>query len=95
MAVIPAYIFSRRLTNEYGAIVATLIIVLAPNYFSHTFPGFFDTDMFYYIWSLFFIFFFVESISAENIIYKVLFAVLAIISIGLFSQYQLLDTFIH
>lgn len=86
LAVIPAYIFSRRLTNDVGAIVATLIIVLAPNYFAHTFPGFFDTDMFYYIFSLFFIFFFVESIRAENIIYKVLFAILSVISIGLFSQ---------
>lgn len=86
LAVIPAYIFSRRITNEYGAIVATLIIALAPNYFAHTFPGFFDTDMFYYIFSLFFIFFFVESIRAKNIAYKVLFAILSIISIGLFSQ---------
>ena len=109
-AVIPAFIFSRRLTNDYGAIVATLIIALAPNYFAHTFPGFFDTDMFYYIWALFFnyfahtfpgffdtdmfyyiwalffIFFFVESIRAENIIYKVIFAILSIVSIGLFSQ---------
>ena len=33
--VIPAFIFSRRLTNDYGAIVATLIIALAPNYFAH------------------------------------------------------------
>ena len=60
LAVIPAFIFARRLTNDYGAIVATLIIVLAPNYFAHTFPGFFDTDMFYYIFSLFFIFFFID-----------------------------------
>ncbi|MBQ2832818.1 STT3 domain-containing protein [Methanobrevibacter sp.] len=86
LAVIPAFIFARRLTNNYGAIVATLLIVLAPNYFAHTFPGFFDTDMFYYIFSLFFIFFFIESIRAKNILYKVLFAILSIISIGLFSQ---------
>jgi len=85
-AVIPAFIFARRLTNDYGAIAATLIIVLAPNYFSHTYPGFFDTDMFYYIFSLFFIFFFIESIRAKNIIWKVLFAIFSIISIGLFSQ---------
>ena len=84
-AVIPAFIFARRLTNDYGAIVATVIIALAPNYFAHTFPGFFDTDMFYYIWALLFIFFFVESIRAKNIIYKVLFAVLSIIAVGLFS----------
>ncbi|MGN0177162.1 MAG: STT3 domain-containing protein [Methanobrevibacter sp.] len=86
LAVIPAYLFSRRITNEYGAIVATLIIALAPNYFAHTFPGFFDTDMFYYIFPLFFIFFFIESIRAKNIICKVLCAILSIISIGLFSQ---------
>jgi dolichyl-diphosphooligosaccharide--protein glycosyltransferase len=86
LAVIPAFIFARRLTNDYGAIVATIVIVLAPNYFAHTFPGFFDTDMFYYIFSLFFIFFFVESIRAKNIIFKVIFAILSIISIGLFSQ---------
>ena len=86
LAVIPAFIFARRLTNTTGAIVATLIIVLAPNYFSHTFAGFFDTDMFYYIFSLFFIFFFVEAIRAKNIIWKVVFAILSIISIGLFSQ---------
>ena len=86
LAVIPAFIFARRLTNDYGAIVATLIIVLAPNYFAHTFPGFFDTDMFYYIFSLLFIFFFVETIRAKNIIFKILFAILSIISIGLFSQ---------
>ena len=52
LAVIPAFIFARRVSNYWGAIVATLIIVLAPNYFSHTFAGFFDTDMFYYIFSL-------------------------------------------
>ena len=86
LAVIPAFIFSRRLTNDYGAIVATLIIALAPNYFSHTFAGFFDTDMFYYIFALFFVFFFVETIRAKNIIFKILFAVLSIISIGLFSM---------
>lgn len=86
LAVIPAFIFARRLTNDWGAIVATLIIVLAPNYFAHTFPGFFDTDMFYYIFSLFFVFFSVECIRADNIVYKIIFAILAAISIALFSQ---------
>ncbi|WP_407432183.1 STT3 domain-containing protein [Methanobrevibacter sp.] len=85
LAVIPAFIFARRLTNDYGAIAATLIIVLAPNYFAHTFPGFFDTDMFYYIFSLFFIFFFVECLRTKNIALKIIYAILSIISIGLFS----------
>ena len=86
LCVVPAFIFSRRLTNDYGAIAASLIIALAPNYFAHTFPGFFDTDMFYYIFSVFFIFFFIESIRSKNWIWKVVFAILSIISIGLFSQ---------
>ncbi len=85
LCVIPAFIFSRRITNDYGAIVATLIIALAPNYFAHTFPGFFDTDMFYYIAPIFFIFFFVESIRSDNWIWKIIFAVLSVISIGIFS----------
>ena len=85
LCVIPAFIFARRVTNDYGAIVATLIIALAPNYFAHTFPGFFDTDMFYYIAPLFFIFFFVESIRSDNWIWKIIFAILSIISIGSFS----------
>ena len=84
-AVIPAYIFTRRLTTTKGAIAATLIIALAPNYFAHTFPGFFDTDMFYYIFSLFFIFFFVESLRSKNLVLKIIFAILSVISIGLFS----------
>lgn len=85
-AVIPAYIFARRLTNDYGAITAALIIGLAPNYFAHTFPGFFDTDMFYYIFSLFFILFFMECLKSDNLIYKIIFAILSVISIGLFSM---------
>ena len=85
LAVIPAFIFSRRITNDYGAIVATLVIVLAPNYFAHTFPGFFDTDMFYYIFPLLFVFFFVESIRSDNWILKILFAVISIVSMGIFT----------
>lgn len=85
LCVIPAYIFARRLTNSYGAIVATVIIALAPNYFAHTFPGFFDTDMFYYIFALFFVFFFMESLRAKHWALKILFAIGSVISIGLFS----------
>lgn len=85
LAVIPAFIFARRLTNSYGAVTASLLIALAPNYFAHTFPGFFDTDMFYYIFPLFFIFFFMESLRSKNIILKIVYAVLSVASIALFS----------
>lgn len=41
LAVVPAFIFARRLTNDLGAITATLIIVLAPNYFCAHIPRIF------------------------------------------------------
>lgn len=87
LAVIPAYLFLRRITNEYGAFVASLIIVLAPNYFAHTFPGFFDTDMFYYIFALSFIFLFVESLRQTKWVWKILCSISSLAVIGLFSQF--------
>ena len=44
-AVIPAYIFVRRITNDYGAVAAALFVGFSLNYISHTFAGFFDTYM--------------------------------------------------
>ena len=84
-AVIPVYIFTRRITNDYGAIAATLIVVLGPNYISHTFAGFFDTDMFNVTLPLFFILFFVEALRAEKTVYRIIFALLSVISIGIYS----------
>lgn len=86
LAVIPAYIFVRRITNDYGAIAASLIIALSPNYFSHTFPGFFDTDMFIFIFPLFIILFFVECIKTDNNRLKVLYAILSVACIALFAK---------
>ncbi len=86
LAVIPAYLLLRRVTNDYGAITASLLIALSPNYFAHTFPGFFDTDMFYFIFPLFMILFFFESIRSDNKTHKILFAILTIITILGFSQ---------
>ena len=85
-AVIPAFIFARRITNDYGAVTAALLISLSPNYFAHTFPGFFDTDMFYMIFPLFFILFFIEFMKTDNKLLKVVYAALSIVSIGMFSQ---------
>lgn len=85
-AIIPAYIFTRRITNDYGAIAAALVITLSPNYFAHTFPGFFDTDMFYMILPLFFILFFIEFMKTDNKLLKVVYAILSMVFIGIFSQ---------
>lgn len=86
LAVIPAYAIVRRVTNDYGAIAASLLIALSPNYFAHTFPGFFDTDMFIFIFPLFTILFFIECIRSDRKIYKILFAILAVLSIMGFAE---------
>lgn len=85
LAVIPAYLFVRRITNDYGGITAGVLVALAPFYFSHTFAGFFDTDMFNMILPLMTVWFFVESFRSDNIRNRTIFAVLSVISLVLFS----------
>ncbi|MBE6513030.1 MAG: peptide transporter [Methanobrevibacter olleyae] len=84
-AVIPVYIFTRRITNDYGAIAATLLVALGPNYIGHTFAGFFDTDMFNVTLPLFFILFFIEAVKSDKLVHRVIFAILSVISIGIYS----------
>lgn len=85
LAVIPAYFFIRRITNDYGGITAAILVATAPAYFSHTFAGFFDTDQFNMILPLFTVWFYVESIRADNIKNRTIFAVLSAFSMLLFS----------
>ncbi|OPY22761.1 MAG: Oligosaccharyl transferase STT3 subunit [Methanobacterium sp. PtaU1.Bin242] len=85
LAVIPAYLFIRRITNDYGGITAAILVGTAPFYFSHTFAGFFDTDMFNMLLPLLTVWFFVESFRANDIRNRTIFAVLSAISMLLFS----------
>lgn len=85
LAVIPAYFFIRRITNDYGGITAALLAGLAPAYFAHTFAGFFDTDQFNLVLPLFAVWFFVESIKSDNLKNRSIFAVLSAIFLVLFS----------
>ena len=84
-AVIPVYIFTRRITNDYGAIAASLIVALGPNYISHTFAGFFDTDMFNITLPVFFILFFIEAVRSEKLSHRIIFSILSVLSIGIYS----------
>lgn len=86
LCVIPAYLFTRKISNDYGGITAALIIGLTPVYVSHTYAGFFDTDMFNMILPLLFVWFFVESINADTLKRGLTFLLAAIISIILFSM---------
>ncbi len=66
LAVIPAYLLVRRITNDYGGITAGLLVGLAPAYFAHTFAGFFDTDQFNMLLPLLVVMFFIYSILANE-----------------------------
>ena len=85
IAVIPAFTLTRRITNNYGAFVAAILVCLGPNYFSHTFAGFFDTDMFNVFFPLFTFLFFTESVRSDNLIARIIYAILTVVSLLLFS----------
>ncbi|MGZ4857598.1 MAG: STT3 domain-containing protein [Methanobacteriaceae archaeon] len=85
LCVIPAYFFIRGITNDYGGITAGILVAVSPFYFSHTFAGFFDTDMFNFLLPLLVVWFYSESITSNDSRRKMIFAVLAALSIAIFS----------
>ncbi len=85
LSVIPAYLFARKFTNDYGAVAAGILVANSLPYFSNTFAGFFDNDMFTMLLPLLFIWFFVESIKAPNLQKRVIFGVLSAFSLLIFS----------
>ncbi|ADP76980.1 Oligosaccharyl transferase STT3 subunit [Methanothermus fervidus DSM 2088] len=85
LVVIPAYLFVRKITNDYGGITAALLVAFAPVYFAHTFAGLFRTAMFNVLFPILIMWFFAESIVAKTFKRRVIFAVATAISIILFS----------
>ena len=85
LCVIPAYSFIRKITNDYGGITAGILVGVTTFYFSHTFAGFFDTDMFNMLLPLLVVWFFSESITTNENRRKMLFAVYAAVSMFVFS----------
>ena len=85
-AGIVAYLFTRRYTNEYGALAAGILTVTAPLYLIRTVPGWFDTDMFNVIFPLLIVWFFMEAVESKNSKMQILFTVLSAFSIFLFAM---------
>ncbi|MBM4241132.1 MAG: peptide transporter, partial [Euryarchaeota archaeon] len=82
---IPAYLFVRRFTNDYGGLVAGILAVTFPLYFVRTVPGWFDTDMFNVLFPILVLWFFFESIYAEGTKKCIYFAIFSAFSMFLFS----------
>jgi len=85
LVVIPAYLFIRRITNDYGGITAAILAATAPAYLSHNFAGFFSTEMFNVLIPLLIVWFFVESIRANNLRDRSIYVVLSALVLYIFS----------
>lgn len=86
LAVLPAFFIVKRATGStWGAVVAGIIAGAAPAYFSHTYGGFFDTDMFNVLFPLMTVLFLTESIYAKKPLFKAVFAAISAIFLALFS----------
>ncbi|MBM4242155.1 MAG: peptide transporter, partial [Euryarchaeota archaeon] len=83
---IPAYLFVRRFTNDYGGIVAGILAVTSVIYFIRTVPGWFDTDMFIILFPLLIVWFFIEAVYAKEDKKRIFFAILSGFSMFLFSM---------
>jgi len=86
LAVIPAYLFVRRLTNDYGGITAGILVGMAPWCFSHTFAGFFDTDMFAMLFPILIVGFFIAGVLANNIKTRSIYVMLSSVSVLVYSM---------
>ncbi|MEN6292036.1 MAG: STT3 domain-containing protein, partial [Methanobacterium sp.] len=81
-----AYLFTRKYTNEYGAIVAGIFAVTSPLLLSRTVPGWFDTDMFNVLFPLLVTWLFFEAIDNRNNLQKgAIISIIAAFSMFLFS----------
>ncbi|MDR2873966.1 MAG: glycosyltransferase family 39 protein [Methanobrevibacter sp.] len=85
LTVIPAFLIVKKITNDYGGIVAALLVAMSPNFFSHTFAGFYDTDMFTVLLPLLMLFFFIESFRQKNTKYRIISTILAAATVIIFS----------
>lgn len=86
LTAIPVYLFGRRISNNYGGISAALLVSLAPNLLGHSYAGFFDTDMFVLLLACMAIWFFSESILNEDKRNRIIFAVLTVLTLFVFSK---------
>lgn len=82
---IPAYFFVSRQINEYGGLIAGILVVTIPFYAIRSFPGWFDTDIFNIIFPILIIWFLIESFQVKNTKLKISFAFLSAFSMFLFA----------
>jgi len=85
LAGVVAYLFTRRISNETGALIAGVLTVLAPFYFIRTVPGWFDTDIFVIIFPILVVWLFWEANHARDLKNSLIISFLAGFSMFMFA----------
>lgn len=67
LAAIPAFLLGRRMSNRLGGICAALLVCCSVYYVSHTYAGFYDTDMFVALFPVTMMLLFTEAVRARDI----------------------------
>ncbi|GAB6056039.1 dolichyl-diphosphooligosaccharide--protein glycosyltransferase subunit STT3 [Methanobacterium movens] len=86
LAGIAVYFFVKRFSNNTAGMVAGILTVITPFYLLRTIPGWFDTDMFNILFPVLVVWCFLESIHAENIKKKAVYASISSILMLFFSM---------
>ncbi|MCH3962230.1 MAG: hypothetical protein LKE48_08910 [Solobacterium sp.] len=74
LASIPVYFFLKKRIGRYGATASAALIVTAPTFLLHTWPGYFDTDILLVVLPISAILLMAEAIIAETLKKQVLYS---------------------
>ena len=77
---IPLYLFLKKRTSRYAAIVGALFVAIAPPFFQHSFSGIFDTDALICLFATTLVFSLYECILGKNVRNKIVNGIIACLS---------------
>jgi len=86
LSVIPTFFITRKITGNFGAFIAALIIAIHPSFLNRTVGGFADTDAYNVMFPLFIAWIFLEALDSKNIKKNIILSVLAGLLVGLYSM---------
>tara|TARA_Y100000310_G_scaffold149558_1_gene148917 strand:- start:4477 stop:7680 length:3204 start_codon:yes stop_codon:yes gene_type:complete len=86
LSVIPTFFITRKVTGNFGAFIAALIIAIHPSFLNRTVGGFADTDAYNIMFPLFIAWIFLEALESKTTKKNIVLSVLAGLLVGLYSM---------
>jgi dolichyl-phosphooligosaccharide-protein glycotransferase len=86
LSVIPAFFITRKITGNFGAFVAALIVAIHPSFLSRTAGGFADTDAYNVMFPLFIAWIFLEALEAKTAKKVTILSIASGLLVGLYSM---------